>query len=258
MSVTPPPVARELLDEVVEIARAAGDLTLEWFRSSKLDVESKGDGTPVTQADKAAERFLREEIGRRWPDDSIIGEEEEDVTGTSGRTWVLDPIDGTKAFARGVPLYCNLLALEDEHGPAVAVINLPALGQCVYAGRGLGCFENGEVARVSSTDGLSGAYVSTSDLERLPDSFIDRARADDVVLRTWGDGYGYALVASGRIDAMIDIGVAHWDLAPVPLIVREAGGTFTDVDGGPTADRGSGVATNGHLHETILDLVNRP
>src|SRR5215204_3972338 len=124
-----PPVDRALLDEAVELVREAGRLTLEWFRDPALAIERKGDGTPVTAADKAAERFLREQLEARHPTDGILGEEEAPVTGTSGRRWVIDPIDGTKAFTHGVPLYSNLLALEDEHGPALGVINLPALGE---------------------------------------------------------------------------------------------------------------------------------
>ncbi len=136
-------VDTSLLDEVVGLVQAAGELTLRWFRDENLTVENKGDGTPVTAADKAAERFLREELGKRFPDDAVIGEEESYSAGTSGRTWVIDPIDGTKSFTHGVPLYSNLVALYDELGCAIGVINLPALGEVVYAGRGLGCFTNG-------------------------------------------------------------------------------------------------------------------
>ncbi|MCB1261437.1 MAG: hypothetical protein KDB33_13780, partial [Acidimicrobiales bacterium] len=154
-------VDRALLDLAVDLARQAGALTLEWFRSDRLGVEHKGDGTPVTVADRAAERFLRDELARHLPDDAVVGEEEADTAGSSGRTWIIDPIDGTKAFTHGVPLYCNLLAMEDEHGPAIGVINLPGLGETVYAGRGLGCFCNGDPARVSTTTALDQAYVST-------------------------------------------------------------------------------------------------
>ena len=133
-----PPVERWLLGEAVALARAAGDLTLQWFRQADLVVDDKADGSPVTEADRAAERLLREQIGARYPDDAIVGEEEAETTGTSGRRWIIDPIDGTKAFSRGVPTYCNLVAFEDEHGPAIGVINLPALNETVYAGRGLG------------------------------------------------------------------------------------------------------------------------
>ena len=130
--VTPPvtpPVDRALLDEVVALDARGGPAHPRWFRSVDLAVDSKGDGTPVTAADRAAERFIRERLAATHPDDAIVGEEEADVAGTSGRRWIVDPIDGTKAFTHGVPLYCTLLAFEDEHGPAVGVIDLPALGR---------------------------------------------------------------------------------------------------------------------------------
>ena len=133
-----PPTDPELVDEAVELARMAGELTLRYFRADDLDVDLKGDGTPVTAADRGAERLVREELARRHPDDGVLGEEEAELVGTSGRRWVLDPIDGTKAFTRGVPLYTNLLAVEDEHGLAVGVVNVPALGETVWAGRGPG------------------------------------------------------------------------------------------------------------------------
>lgn len=142
-----PPTDPDLLAAARRFAAEAGALTLEWFRGGDLDLEHKGDGTPVTAADKAAESRLRMRIGEFAPDDAILGEEEGATEGTSGRRWVVDPIDGTKAFTRGVPLYSTLVAVEDEHGPAVGVIELPALGQQVFAGRGLGCFvadANGE------------------------------------------------------------------------------------------------------------------
>ena len=135
-----PPASRDELELAVEVVREAGRRTLRWFRSDDLQVERKGDGTPVTAADRDAERFLREELAAAFPADGVLGEEEAPTAGSSGRRWVLDPIDGTKAFTCGVPLYSNLLALEDEHGIAVGVINLPALGETVWAGRGLGCF----------------------------------------------------------------------------------------------------------------------
>ena len=156
-----PDADADLLDTAVDLVRRAGSLTLDWFQSSSLVIDRKGDGTPVTEADRAAERFLREEITRRFPDDAIVGEEEADREGRSGRQWIIDPIDGTKAFTHGVPLFCNLLAVNDEHGPAIGVINLPALGETVYAGRGLGCFDNGEPARVSERPRLSGSYLSS-------------------------------------------------------------------------------------------------
>ena len=250
-----PPVDPELLDEAVTLARMAGELTLQFFRRTDLAVDRKGDGTPVTAADRGAERLLRDELARRHPADGILGEEEAETPGTSGRRWIIDPIDGTKAFTRGVPLYTNLLALEDEHGIAVGVINVPALGETVYAGRGLGCFANGAPAHVSDRTGLEGAYVSTSGYGPWADDVLLRAKHAHVALRTWGDGYGYVLVATGRIEAMVDPIAALYDLAPMPVILSEAGGRFTDLAGAPGADGGSGLATNGHLHDELLALL---
>lgn len=245
-------VDRALLDEAVALLREAGTMTLQWFGSSGLTVDRKGDGTPVTEADKAAERFLRTEIHRRHPDDSIIGEEEATHHGSSGRTWIIDPIDGTKAFTHGVALYCNLLAVHDERGAAIGVINLPALGETVYAGRGLGCYFNDEPAHVSDHEGLAGAHISTTSLSNWRDDQLRRVRRKDAVLRTWGDGYGYALVATGRIDAMVDVEVNLWDVAPMPVILHEAGGLFTNFSGTEDPAGGSGIATNGRIHDELL------
>jgi histidinol-phosphatase len=254
MTVTDP----ALLAEAVEMTRAAGELTLRWFQRRDLGVERKGDGTPVTEADRQAERLLRAEISRRHPDDAILGEEEEPKAGTSGRTWIIDPIDGTKAFTRGVPLYSNLLAVDDGEGPAVGVINLPALGETVYAGRGLGCFANDDRVTVSDKATLAHAYVSSSSFGHWDLDVFSRFRRAGTDLRTWGDGYGYALVATGRIDVMIDPAAAHWDLAPMPVILGEAGGRFSTWDGSADPAGGSGVATNGHLHDEVLSLLQGP
>ena len=247
------PTDPELMYLAVDLLRQAGDLTLRWFRSLELGLEHKGDGTPVTAADKAAERFLREEIQSRFPDDTIIGEEEDDVVGTSGRRWIIDPIDGTKAFTQGVPLYSNLLAVDDGEGPAVGVIHLPALGETVWAGRGLGCFCNDEPAQVSTRDRLAGSYLSSSGFDHWSDEMLAAARGGGAALRTWGDGFGYVLVATGRIDAMCDPAAAWWDLAPMPVILSEAGGRFTDLGGRPGPDGGHGLATNGLLHDEWLE-----
>lgn len=255
MSSGAPPHASELLRTAVDLVRSAGQITLRWFRSAELAVHQKSDGSPVTEADRAAERFLREELARRYPHDRIVGEEERERPGTSGRTWIIDPIDGTKAFTRGVPLYSNLLALVDERGPALGIIHLPALGQTVFAERGGGCFCNDAPARVSDRTSLEGAYLSTSAAEALSTSQFEAIRARGVHLRTWGDGYGYALVATGRIDAMIDPVIAAWDVAAMPVILREAGGRFSDLGGVERFDGGDGLATNGHLHDELLELL---
>jgi histidinol-phosphatase len=251
----PPPVEAELMHAAVDILREAGELTLTHFRSVDLHVEEKADGTPVTVADKGAERLIRDRLAERFPDDSVLGEEEAELHGTSARRWIIDPIDGTKAFSHGVPLYTNLLAVEDEHGPAVGVINVPALGETVWAGRGLGCWCNGEAARVSARTEVSGAWAMTSGFGTWTTALFERVTTAGVHLRTWGDGYGYVLVATGRADAMIDPLAALWDVAPMPVILAEAGGRFSATSGDPSPDAGSGLASNGLLHDELLGLV---
>jgi histidinol-phosphatase len=255
----PPPAPADLLIEARDLLRAAGDLTLRFFRSPTLGVEWKPDGTPVTEADKAAERFVRGELARRHPDDGILGEEEGETSGTSGRRWIVDPIDGTKAFRQGVPLYSNLLAVEDEHGVAVGVVNLPALGETVYAGRGLGAFcldGRGErPARVSDVTDAAGAVLTTSGFDYWPEPMLVRTRRSGFQMRTWGDGYGYALVATGRAEVMVDPEANRWDLAPMLVLITEAGGRFTDLTGAVRFDGGHGVASNGHLHDHALRVL---
>jgi histidinol phosphatase-like enzyme (inositol monophosphatase family) len=240
-----------LLQAVTELATLAGDEANRHFRTA-VAVEFKGDGSPVTAADRAAETVAREWIRKYFPGDGILGEEFGIENESAPRRWVLDPIDGTKAFTHGVPLYSNLLAWFDEHGPAIGVINLPALGETVAAGRGLGCFVNGERCAVSTTASLATAYVCTSGLDNWPSEQLTTF-ARTVKLRTWGDAYGYALVATGRVDAMIDPEVAFYDVAAMLTILPEAGGRFTDLAGAVTATGGSGIASNGVLHPALLE-----
>jgi histidinol phosphatase-like enzyme (inositol monophosphatase family) len=251
-----PPADPALLDEAVELARAAGASTTKLFRARDLVIDRKGDGTPVTEADRGAERLVREHLAAAHPGDGIVGEEEAPVEGTTGRRWIVDPIDGTKAFTHGVPLYSTLLAVEDEHGPMIGVIELPALGETVYAGRGLGCFCNGERVQVSARPTIEGSYLTASGFEQWPDDVLLSVSGSGLAMRTWGDGYGYALVATGRAEAMVDLVVEPYDIAAMPVILGEAGGRFTDLSGATRIDGGSGVASNGHLHDAVLALLN--
>jgi histidinol phosphatase-like enzyme (inositol monophosphatase family) len=251
-----PPCPPDLLDAAVAMVREAGELTLRWFRTEEdLVIDHKHDDTPVTEADRGAERLLRDAIEQGWPDDHILGEEEDDKHGTSGRRWIIDPIDGTKAFTRGVPMFTNLLGVEDEDGPLLGVINMPALGETVYAGRGRGCFVDGRPCWVSNRADLAGSTLTATAYEDWPDAAYEQARHSGLLLRGWGDGYGYALVASGRAEAMVDFTVAPWDLGPMPVVLAEAGGRFTDLQGGEGIDGGSGLATNGHLHDELLRIL---
>ena len=250
-----PPADFDEMAFAVDTARAAGALTLEWFRHPELAVDHKGDGSPVTAADLAAERLIRERLTATRPDDAILGEEQDDVGGTTGRTWVIDPIDGTKAFTRGVPLYSVLLALVDDHGPAIGVIHLPALGETVWAGRGRGAFHDGEPCSVGTVDDPSRSVLCTSGTGYWPDDTLRRVLASPFTFRTWGDAYGYALVATGRAEAMVDPAAHPWDLAPMGVILTEAGGRFTAVDGTDDWRLGSGVATNGLVHDRVIALL---
>ena len=239
----------------VETARAGGAITLDWFRHPELAVDHKGDGSPVTAADLAAERHIRERLGAAHPDDAILGEEEDDVVGSTGRTWVIDPIDGTKAFTRGVPLYSVLLALVDDHGPAVGVVHLPALGETVWAGRGLGAFHDGAPCSVGTVADPARSVLTTSGVGYWPDDTLARVLESPFTFRTWGDAYGYVLVATGRAEAMVDPAAHPWDVAPMGVILDEAGGRFTAADGTADWRLGSGVATNGLVHDDVLGLL---
>lgn len=254
---TAPPADPNDLAFAIDLARRAGATTLALFQSRSLKVDHKGDGSPVTAADLAAESLIWKRLADVHPGDGIVGEEHGEKNTATGRTWVVDPIDGTKAFTKGVPLYATLIAMIDEHGPAIGVIHLPGLGETVSAGRGLGATWNGEPCRVSDHVGVNGAYVMTSGFSYWPDDALDAVLTSPAVLRTWGDAYGYALVATGRAEAMIDPLANPWDIAPISIIIPEAGGTFSGFDGhtGPdTWQRGSGMATNGSVHAELLGL----
>jgi len=254
----------ERLELAVEAAREAGLITLEHFRDDRLEVERKADDTPVTMADRRAEEHLRARIAERFPADAILGEEFPDRTGDSGFQWILDPIDGTKSFIHGVPLYGTLVAVEYQGEPLLGVIRIPALDQCVYAatGRGAWLIEGGrppKPAKVNSCEKLSEALFLTSEIVTFDE--IDRRDAyfklqDATRLsRTWGDSYGYFLVATGQAEVMVDPVVELWDIAAVLPIIQEAGGRFTDWNGEPTPRSGNGFATNGRLHDEVLAVI---
>lgn len=242
----------ELIGFALDLVGQAGQLTERFFRTNALDIETKPDGTPVTVADKQAEQLIRTAIAEEFPNDAIVGEEFGVTAAGSGREWVIDPIDGTKSFTAGVPLYANLLAVIDEGRPVLGIIHLPALGETVWAVAGAGATCNDEPCRVSDHAELDGAYAMTSGVRYWPHGYLDRLADLGVVLRTWGDAYGYALVATGRAEAMIDPIAYKWDLAPMAVILNEAGGRFSDLAGVNTITSDNGVGTNGAIHEALL------
>ncbi len=252
------PSLRSLLEFALDAAWQAGRITLGYFQTG-VAAERKADNTPVTLADRQAEQKLRELIGRYWPDHGITGEEFGRQAGSSGLTWILDPIDGTKSFVHGVPLYANLIALTDGEAPLLGVAHFPALGETVYAARGEGCYWNGRRACVSTVNRLEDATLLTSDLN----SFAPHGKAEawqrlvdaTYIQRTWGDAYGYALVATGRAEIMVDPVMEVWDCGPLQVILEEAGGTFTDWQGTPTIHAREAIATNGALFEAVMQLI---
>jgi histidinol phosphatase-like enzyme (inositol monophosphatase family) len=255
----------ERLEVAVAIAREAGDSTLRHFRRPDLEVERKADKSPVTIADRAAEELLRKRIAARFPDDAILGEELGQRDGTSGFQWVLDPIDGTKSFIHGVPLYTTLVAVLCNEEPRIGVIHAPPTGETVYAAKGCGCWYASapnnapQQARVSSVARFDEALLLTTEIEsfkkyKSPDAleYFLRLQAAARLSRTWGDGYGYLMVATGRADVMIEAVLNLWDAAPLQPVIEEAGGTFTDWNGTPTIRAGESIATNGLLLDEVL------
>jgi histidinol phosphatase-like enzyme (inositol monophosphatase family) len=240
---------------------------LRYFQAGTA-AERKPDATPVTVADREAEALLRTRIERFHPGDGILGEEFGAVRESAPRRWILDPIDGTASFVRGVPLYGVLLGLAIDGEPIAGVIHLPALGEMIEAARGLGCRWNGRPARVSAVDRLEEAAILLTDSARPPaaPAATPGSPADSpagwpalsrraAVVRTWGDCYGHALVATGRAEAMIDPKVAPWDVAAIAPVVEEAGGVFTDLAGTRTIYGSSGLSTNAALAREVRSAL---
>ena len=247
-----------LLEAAQELARRTGSVALRHFRSN-LTVEAKVDGSPVTIADRSAEETARQWIMQRFPEDGILGEEFGAHQPAAKRRWLIDPIDGTKTFVRGVPLWGTLIAVCAGEQVLTGAAFFPAVDEIIAAGEGLGCWWNGVRARVSTTASLDAATVLTTDERFRRDSARGegwRRLVDAAALsRTWGDCYGYLLVATGRADVMVDATVAAWDAAPLLPIIVEAGGVFTDWSGAATAFGGSIVATNAHLAAQTRTLL---
>lgn len=250
-----------LLDPVAEVARLAGDVALRHYRSN-LTVETKADGSPVTVADRAAETAAREWLRDRFPADGILGEEFGEERAGAARRWLIDPIDGTKTFVRGVPLWGSLVALCEGEQVLAGAAYFPAVAELIVAARDAGCWWNGRRSTVSSVATLDRATVLTTD-ERMPHRSDRRAGWQRVAMRaavsrSWGDCFGYLLVATGRAEMMCDAVLSPWDGAALYPIVREAGGSFTDWSGRDTAFAGNAVATNGALAPTILAHLADP
>jgi histidinol-phosphatase len=241
------------LELALELADLADAITMTHFRSTSLAVRTKVDMTPVSEADEAVERIIRQTLEDERPDDGIVGEEF-GVTGDSTRRWILDPIDATKNYVRGIPVFATLIALEGVTG----VVSAPALGRRWWASRGEGAFCNGQpihVSRIATLEESHLTYDSITDFDEHggTDAFLALARRCTRA-RGFGDFWAHMLVAEGAVEVAIEPRVALWDMAPVQIIVEEAGGRFTDLDGRPRIDGHSALSTNGLVHDAVLEL----
>jgi len=263
--------SRELLERTkfaIEIARQASDVTLEYFQTAAFQVERKSDRSPVTAADKEAEKRIRQAIAERYPTDALLGEEFGAIGGETSFEWIIDPIDGTKSFISGVPLYSTLVGLTYRSAPLLGVIAIPALGEIVVAAHSHGCWYGKATSlgtiplsrcRVSNVNQLEDGLFLTSQVDNF-----DRRNAQTAykaleqqayVSRSWGDGYGYLLVATGRAELMVDPIVNPWDVAAVAPVILEAGGLFTSWSGSVDLRAGHCFASNGLLHPQALEIL---
>jgi histidinol-phosphatase len=247
-----------LLQAVAEVASCAGKTALKSWRVA-LAVERKPDGSPVTTADRAAERAARAWITRRFPRDAILGEEFGETRGTSGRRWIIDPIDGTKTFLRGVPLWGSLVAVMEGDNVLAGAASFPAIAEDIAAAPGEGCWSRGARCGVSAVSRIKDATVLTTDEHGFTGRRSLRgweALAESAaVVRTWGDCYGYLLVATGRAEVMVDATLGAWDAACFLPILSEAGGSFTDWLGRITPFGGNAIATNAGVAKKARRLL---
>jgi histidinol-phosphatase len=250
--------AQSLMQAAEEVARRSGDVALGFFRQG-IQVHTKGDGTPVTVADQTAERTAREWIESHFPEDGILGEEFGETRPGAKRRWIVDPIDGTKTFIRGVPLWGTLVAIAEGERILAGAAYFPPVADMLVAAPGQGCWWNGKRTRVSEEADVSRAVVLSTDERFLvhPERGAKwRALAAKAAIsRTWGDCYGYLLVATGRAEAMIDEVLSPWDAAALQPIIEEAGGVFTDWTGTRTSFGGNAIATNAALAEQVRELL---
>jgi histidinol-phosphatase len=245
----------ELRKAAEEFARKGGDTTLNYFKQS-FELEFKGDDSPVTNADREAEKVIRDLIRSRFPDHGIIGEEFGREREESDVVWILDPIDGTQSFIHGVPFYTTLIGIVVKNEPSVGVIYAPALDEMLSAAVGHGAELNGKKASVRPCNDLSKATflsteVTTFEQYGFSEAFtelLNRTR----IHRTWGDAYGHLMVATGRADIMIDPVLNIWDAAALLPIVSEAGGSYTDVYGKRSIETGNAISANKELIPEIL------
>jgi histidinol-phosphatase len=248
-------------EAAIEIAQRAAQRALRYFNES-VTVEWKHDQSPVTIADRETEQELSAALQARFPGDAFLGEEYGEQPGTTGYRWIIDPIDGTRSFVRGIPLWATLVGLEYKGEQIAGVVEVPTLGHTYHALRGAGAWRKEKRLQVSEVDRLDRSLLFYSSISWFVKAgkerqFLELAHRTERQ-RGFGDFYGFVLVAQGSGEVMAEHGVKSWDVAAVKVLVEEAGGRFTDWDNTPTIHRPDVIASNGRLHDVALQLLNSP
>jgi len=247
-----------IIGAAIEAAKAAGEVALHYFRTN-LKVETKGDRTPVTQADRECEAKIIEVLSPRFPTYGFLGEEMGERAGQVNARWIIDPIDGTKNFIRGIPFFATLIALEENGEITAGVMSAPAINDLLYARKGQGTFANGQQVRVSDVDDLSKAMLihgGLKDLKVRP-CWGPFLRLVDATARQrgFGDALGHSIVISGQAEVTLEPEIKPWDVAATKILVTEAGGRFSDFVGSPSIYTGNAVISNGRVHEAVVDIL---
>ncbi|MDQ6746853.1 MAG: histidinol phosphatase [Candidatus Dormibacteraeota bacterium] len=246
----------------LRLADAADQITMRHFRSVDLRVEDKPDHTPVSNADREVEEMIRDRLAESRPGDAVVGEEY-GASGDGRRRWIIDPIDATRNYIRGIPVFATLLALEEDEEVVVGVVSAPALQARWRARRGEGAFGGNRRLQVSGINKLADANLCHAGLDDWReargslDPLLELARRCGRS-RGFGDFWQHMLVAQGSAEMAVEPAVSLWDMAAVKVIVEEAGGTFSDLSGALTAGGGDAISSNGLLHQAALDLIGRP
>ncbi len=251
----------EILNAAIEAARAAGEIALHYFRTN-LTVETKADRTPVTRADRECEAKIVEILGTRFPEHGFLGEELGERSGTTNARWIIDPIDGTKNFIRGIPFFATLIALEEAGEVTAGVMYAPAINDLLYAQKGQGAFANGRQVHVSEVADLPGAMLihgGLKDLKTRP-CWQPFLRLVDATARQrgFGDALGHSVVICGQAEVVLEPEIKPWDVAATRIIVTEAGGRYSDFAGSPSIYTGSAVISNGLVHDEVMNILRGP
>jgi histidinol-phosphatase len=248
----------EILTVAIDAAKAAGEVALHYFRTN-LTVETKADRTPVTRADRECEARIVETLRGRFPEHGFLGEEQGEQPGRTNTRWIIDPIDGTKNFIRGIPFFATLIALEEDGEITTGVMSAPALNELLWARQGQGTFANGRQVYVSHIAELSDAMLvhgGLKDLKIRPcwQSFLQLVDAT-ARQRGFGDALGHSVVICGQAEVTLEPEIKPWDVAATKILVTEAGGRYSDFAGTPSIYTGNAVISNGHVHDAVISIL---